>query len=166
MPYSFLIKIFGPIVLIIIGIFIYNNNIDSAIQKGYNSRNTEVSTLENKLSDIESEKIEISNNLITAKQNNVIYINEITNLNNKLSAQADEAKLELKAQAKAFASAQKSTNDAMKSLAENVKSNDTNFLDILEQLKGVTYEYDDKNNKCIVVGGGRVLRNAAKGKTG
>lgn len=166
MPYSFLIKVLGPVVLIGIGIFVYNNNIDSAIKKGYDSRDIEVSTLEKKLSDTESEKIKINNNLITAKQNNTIYVNEINNLNSKLSSQADEAKLELKAQAKAFASAQKSTNDAMKSLAENVKSNDTNFLDILEQLKGVTYEYDDKNNKCIVVGGGRVLRNAAKGKTG
>lgn len=164
MPYKLLIKIFGPIALLAIVVMVYNSKINAAETRGFESRQVEVLELNEKIHLLQDQKLKISNELVTVKKNSDVFSNEVKSLNSKLAAQADEAKLALKVQAKAFASAQKSTNDAMNSLAKNVKSNDVNFIDILEQLKGVSYEYNKENNECIVVGGGRVLRNSARGK--
>ena len=159
-------KILGPIA-VVIGLLLYHNHaVNGAYDDGVDSRNEEVATLTSErdtaLIDIDTLKGDLGRCRDAKTQAEA----DVTSLNSKLAAQTDEHKTALKLQAENFASAQRATSNAMETLARNAKAADIGFAGILEQLKGVNYDYDKNTGRCVITGGGRVLRNAAKGKIG
>ena len=158
------IKVLGPIV-VIVGLMIYHGAaVGNSYDKGVSSRDAEVSKLtgerDTALVDVETLKKDLGLCRATKAQLEA----DVTSLNGKLAAQANEAKAALKLQAETFAATQAATSRALDTLAKNTKVADIDYAGILEQLKGVNYDVDENTGRCIIRGGGRVLSNAAKGK--
>lgn len=159
-------KILGPIA-VVIGLIIYHNvAVGRSYDDGVSSRDTAFAELTDErdtaLVDVKTLKQDLGRCRNTKAQAEA----DVTSLKGKLAAQADEAKAALKLQAETFAATQTATSKALDTLAKNTKAADIDYAGILEQLKGVNYEYDTNTGNCIIRGGGRVLSNAARGKIG
>ena len=164
-PYMTIAKILGPIVLIGVLLIGHKMAISGAYKDGVKSRDAEVTTLtgerDTALADIET----LTGDLQRCRSAKLAAETESANLNRKLVAQADENATALRKQAEQFASTQAVTTRAMDTLARNTKANDIDFAAILEQLKGVEYDYNQDTGRCIIRSGGRILRDAARGKS-
>jgi hypothetical protein len=166
-------KIIGPIALVGLLAWGHKRAVNGAYDDGKDSRDAEVQTLTNErdvalldVETLEGNVLVLEGDLLKARNAKAQVEAEVGSLKSKILAQADENAKALRLQAQGFASTQSVTLKAMDTLARNTKASDIDFAAILEQLKGVEYGYDQTSGKCIIRGGGRVLRNAAKGKVG
>lgn len=157
-PYVLIAKVIGPVVVIGVVFGYHKYAVSAAETRGEVSRQAEIDDLSNQLS--------VSNtDLKTCKDARLIAETEAGNLNRKMVAQADENADALVKQAEQFAATQNVTTRAMETLARNTRSSDIDFAAILKELKGVEYDYDSNTGRCIIRGGGLVLRDSARGKT-
>ena len=160
------LKILGPIALVIGVIWYHNNAVSNAEQRGFDSRNEEVRVLTDERDTALVDITTLKGDLKRCQDNRLLVETDLSNAKSKIVALGDENAKALRLQAETFAATQAATSNAMSELARNIKSSDIDFAGILEQLKGVNYDYDENSGKCIIRGGGRVLSNAARGKTG
>lgn len=160
------LKFCGPPLLLIALYFGHRAAVSNAFDEGAESRQVEVDTLTTErdvaLKDVET----LQEDLGACRTTKLQAEADVDSLNSKLLAQAEENALVMRRQAEQFASTQSATNNAMQTLANNTRATDIDFAAILEQLKDVTYEYDADNDRCVIRGGGRLLRDAARGKIG
>ena len=159
-------KVLGPIALLGVLWWGYNNLIDAAEGRGAKSRDAEVNTLtaerDTALTNIET----LIGDLGRCRDAKSQLEADKSSLNSRIIALGEENAEALSLQAKQFASTQAVTGKAMETLARNTKAADIDFAAILEQLKGVSYDVDEDTGRCVIRGGGRILSNAAKGKVG
>jgi len=147
----------APILIILAGWFVVNRWVDGIYDDGVNSRNEEVATLKRDFKGTK-DKLEVA-------EAKIIKINaKLSSCNSKVEGMVAEHIDQLKAQAKTFNSTQKASSDALKALAKNETGRQNFYAGLTAQLNGLKYEPDTKNGGCVVVGGGRILLNAAKGK--
>ena len=132
---------------------------DRQYNKGSKSRDAEIATLDDKLLSSETDNQ-------TLRGNNAKLQADVNSLNSRLQAEADQHASALIKQSEQFAETQKVTSQAIAQAAKNNSNIEFDFADIFEQLEGVEYEYDQDTDSCVIRGGGRVLRNAAKGRIG
>lgn len=165
-PWSIAAKILGPIALIAALIWGYNNRIDAAFDRGADSRDLEVTELVGDLKTANADIDTLTGDLTRCRKSNTQLEADKSSLNSRIIASAEESAKALTDQAQQFANTQAVTGKAMDTLARNTQAADIDFAAILEQLKGVSYDVDENTGRCVIRGGGRILSNAAKGKTG
>ena len=163
-PWVGLLKVFGPIVILVALFFAHRWAVGNAYDDGVESRDEEVAKLTGDLETTKANVTTLQGDLGRCQSNKNLAETEASNLKGKLAAQADENAKALKIQAEQFATTQSITNRAMDTLARNTKANDVDFAAIFEQLKGVNYDYDQDTGRCVIRGGGRVLQDAARGR--
>ena len=160
-------KILGPIAVLIGVVIFHRVSVSNAYDRGADSRDIEVANLITERDTAIADKNIITGDLFRCRNTKAQAEADVSSLNSKMAAQADEHRAALKLQVDSFAATQRVTANAMSTLAKNIKVVDVDYDGILEQLKKeVNYEYDTNTGRCIIRGGGRVLSNAAKGKIG
>lgn len=150
-----IISVVAPLIVIGGAIFLVNNFINGKVQQGFDSRNVEVATLLSEISLLQTEKLNLTNNLITCNARKNSLISEV-------GALKDDKTKALKAQAELHSAAQKITTSALKSLAQSKRAPNIDIAALIKEMKDVTYKCDDTGNG-IVVGGADLLRNKAAG---
>lgn len=157
-------KIFGaaaPILMMGAALLYHNHAVSTARTDGETagkaSRNLEVAGLKQAAADWEGK-------FNTADALRIDAEADVVDLKGKAEADAQAHSRALEAQLSQFNAAQAVSANAMKAMAARGAAADKFWADINNQFKGVTYETDPTTGKCRIIGGGRVLRNAAAGK--
>lgn len=151
-------KILGPAVIIGALMGYHRWAVSAAETRGEESRQAEIDTLTADLTTMGADFTECRKMRLKAET-------EAGNLNRKLVAQADENAKALVRQAEQFTATQDVTIRSMETLARNTRSSEVDFAAIIKELKGVEYDYDQNTGRCIIRGGGLVLRDSARGKS-
>lgn len=141
--------------------------VNAGYERGAMSRDDEVDKLKSSITALEGNLSQCGADKSKLEADVIKAGTEVKSLNSKLVAQGDEHAKALKAQAAIFASANKATQDAMRAMAQSQKGRDEYYAGLNKQLQnGVSYEADKNGGGCVIIGGGRVLRGAAKGHPG
>lgn len=159
-----ILKYILPGIVMILFYLAATNMYKSVVQRGYDSRNEEVTALIGSVETLTAANKVFKTNETTFRDKIAQLEADKDSLNSKIGAMETEKLNALKNQKATFEATQAVTNKAMRDLAAIKQPKDIDFAAIFKEMKGLDYVYDTKTDSCRIINGGTLLHNAAKGK--